>query len=58
MIYVSLMLCRIFGKKKSTHFMIAWVAIMHEVAEGYSFNWTKMLSDNLAKEINEYQLAK
>jgi hypothetical protein len=34
------------------------VLIMHEVAEGYSFNWANMLSDNLAKEITEYQLAK
>jgi hypothetical protein len=31
---------------------------MHEVAEGYSFNWANMLSDNLAKEITEYQLEK
>jgi hypothetical protein len=31
---------------------------MHEVVEGYSFNWAKMLSDNLNKEITEYQLAK
>jgi hypothetical protein len=58
MIYVALMLCRLFRKKSSTHFPVAWVPIMHEVAEGYSFNWAKMLSDNLAKEITEYQLAK
>jgi hypothetical protein len=31
---------------------------MHEAAEGYAFNWAKMLSDNLAKEISEYQMAK
>jgi hypothetical protein len=55
MIYVAMMLCRLFGKKDSTH-LLAWVPIMHEVAEGYSFNWAKMLSDNLAKEITEYQL--
>jgi hypothetical protein len=55
MIYVAMMLCIIFGKKSSTHFLLAWVPIMHEVAEGYSFNWDKMLSDNLAKEIIEYQ---
>jgi hypothetical protein len=29
---------------------------MHEVAKGYSFKWAKMLSNNLAKEITEYQL--
>jgi hypothetical protein len=54
MIYVALMLCRIFGKKGPTHFLVAWVPIMHEVAVGYSFNWAKMLLDNMAKEINEY----
>jgi hypothetical protein len=28
------------------------------VAEGFSFNWAKMLLDNLAKEITEYQWMK
>jgi hypothetical protein len=31
---------------------------MHEVAEGFSFDWAKVLSDNLAKEIIEYQSLK
>jgi hypothetical protein len=31
---------------------------MHEVAKGYSFNWGKILSDNLASEVAEYQTAK
>jgi len=31
---------------------------MHEGAEGYSFNWGKILSDNLTKEIAEYQTEK
>jgi hypothetical protein len=38
MIYVAMILCRIFGKKDSSHFLLAWVPIMHEVVEGYSFN--------------------
>jgi hypothetical protein len=38
MIYVPMMLCRLFSKKSSTHFLLAWVPIMHEVVEGYSFN--------------------
>jgi hypothetical protein len=58
MIYVAVMLCRLFGKHDSAHFLLAWVPIMHEVAKGYSFNWVNMLSDNLAKEITEYQLKK
>jgi hypothetical protein len=31
---------------------------MNEVVEGYTFNWAKMLSDNLVKEIDEYQSLK
>jgi hypothetical protein len=31
---------------------------MNEVAEGYTFNWDKMLSDNLAKEIIDYKTIK
>jgi hypothetical protein len=38
MIYVAMMLCRIFRRKSSTHFSVEWVSIMHEVAEGYTFN--------------------
>jgi hypothetical protein len=55
MLYVAMMLYRLFGKKNPTHFSIEWVAIMNEVAEGYTFNWAKMLSNNLAKEIAEYK---
>jgi hypothetical protein len=58
MVYVALMLCRLFGKKIPTHFPAEWVPLLHEVAEGYSFNWSKILSDNLAKEITEYQMEK
>jgi hypothetical protein len=56
--YVAMMLCRIFGREKSSHFLLSWVPIMHEVAEGFSFNWSKILSDSLAKEITEYQTLK
>jgi hypothetical protein len=57
MIYVAMMICRLFGKSP-THFPVAWVSIMHEVVEGFSFNWAKILSDNLDKEIMEYKLVK
>lgn len=40
------------------HFSVEWVSVMHEVAEGFTFNWAKMLSDNLAKGIVEYKTAK
>jgi hypothetical protein len=55
MVYVALMLCRLFGKKSPTHFPAKWVPLLHEVVEGYSFNWNKILSDNLAKQVIEYQ---
>jgi hypothetical protein len=58
MVYVAMMLCRIFGRKIPTHFPVEWVSIMHEVAEGFTFDWAKILSDNLTKEITEYQMAK
>jgi hypothetical protein len=35
-----------------------WVSIMHEVAQGFTFNWDKMMSDSLAKEIAEYKIEK
>jgi hypothetical protein len=57
-IYVAMILCILFKEKSPTHFQMEWVSIMHELAEGYTFNWAKILSDNLAKEITEYKLAK
>jgi hypothetical protein len=50
-LYIAMMLCRLFGKNNRAHLSIEWVAIMNEVDEGYTFNWAKMLSDNLVKEI-------
>jgi hypothetical protein len=58
MLYISMMHCRLFGKNNPTHLSVEWVSIMNEVAEGYTFNWDKMISDNLAKEIAEYQSKK
>jgi hypothetical protein len=54
-LYITMMFCCLFGKKNPAHFSVEWVAIMNEVAEGYTFNWDKILSDNLAKEIAKYQ---
>jgi hypothetical protein len=58
MVYVAMMLCRLFGKKSPTHFPAEWVPLLHEATEGYSFNWDKILSDNIAKEVMEYQTAR
>jgi len=53
-----MMLCRLFGRKNPAHFTVEWVSIINEVVEGYTFNWEKMLSDNLAKEVVEYKAFK
>jgi hypothetical protein len=39
-------------------FLSGMVSIMNEVNEGFTFNWAKMLSDNLAKGIVEYKTVK
>jgi hypothetical protein len=58
MLYVAMIICHLFGKNNPTNFVFEWVAIMNEVAKGYTFNWAKMLSDNLAKEIVDYKSTK
>jgi hypothetical protein len=58
MVYVLMMLCRLFGKKIPTHFPTEWVPLLCEVVEGYSFNWDKILFDNIVREVMEYQTAR
>ena len=52
------MFCRMFGKKNPTHFTIEWVPIIHEVVEGYTFDWGKMFLDKLDKQIEDYKTQK
>jgi hypothetical protein len=56
--YIAMMMCRLYGKENTTHFFLQWVPIIHTVAEGYSFDWAKILSDNLVTEITEYRSLK
>jgi hypothetical protein len=58
MVYVAMLLCRVFGKKKPCHFPPEWVPFLEEASEGYSFNWDKILSDNIAKDILDYRAAR
>ena len=58
MVYVAMMLCRLFGRKYPCHFHADWVTFLEEVLEGNSFNWHKILSDNLTQEILNYKAAK
>jgi hypothetical protein len=53
--YIAMMMCRLYGKENTTHFFLPWVPIIHSVAEGYSFDWEKILSDSLVQEIARYQ---
>jgi hypothetical protein len=56
--YIAMMMRRLYGKEDKTHFFLKWVPIMHTVAEGYSFDWARILSDSLVKEITTYQSLK
>jgi hypothetical protein len=58
MIYVVMMLCRLFSKKSPTHFPAKWVPLLHKAVEGYNFNWDKFLSDNMEKEVMDCQIAR
>jgi hypothetical protein len=58
MVYVAIMLCRLFGRKDPCHFHADWVPFLEEASEGNGFNWHKILSDNLTQEILNYKAAK
>jgi hypothetical protein len=58
MVYVAMMLCKLFGRKDPCHFHADWVPFLEEVSEGNNFNWHKILSDNLTQEILNYKAAK
>jgi hypothetical protein len=53
--YIEMMMCRLYGRENTSHLLLQWVPIMHTMAEGYSFDWGKMLSDSLVRDITEYQ---
>jgi hypothetical protein len=56
--YIAMMMCRLYGKENTAHFFLPWVPIIHTVVEGYSFDWAKILSDSLVREITEYRTLK
>jgi hypothetical protein len=58
MVYISITLCRLFGRKDPCHFHADWVPFLEEASEGNGFNWHKILSDNLTQEILNYKVAK
>jgi hypothetical protein len=58
MVYVAIMLCRLFGRKDPCHFHADWVPFLEEASEGNAFNWHKILLDNLTQEISNYKAEK
>jgi hypothetical protein len=56
--YLAMMLCRLYGKKDSNHFSAEWTPFLEEVLEGRSFNWHKILSDNITTEFTSYKTAR
>ena len=58
MVYLVMMLCRLFGRKDPFHFNADWTPFLEEVSEGRSFNWHKILSDNIASEVINYKIAR
>jgi hypothetical protein len=53
--YIIMMMCRLYRKENIAHFFLPWVPIIHIAAEEYSFDWENILSDNLVQEIARYQ---
>jgi hypothetical protein len=56
--YVAMMTSRLYGREDTAHCFLPWVPLMHIVAEGYSFDWEKLLSDSLTSRITEYRTQK
>jgi hypothetical protein len=56
--YVAMMTCRLYGREDTTHFFLQWVPLIYSVAEGFSFDWAKMLSDSLTSRVIEYRTQK
>jgi hypothetical protein len=56
--YLAMMLCRLYGKKDSNHFSVEWTPLLEEVSEGHSFNWHKIMSDNITAEVTKYKAAR
>jgi hypothetical protein len=58
MMYIAMIMCRLYKNENTSHFLLPWVPIMHTIEEGYSFDWAKILSDNLVRDITLYQSLK
>jgi hypothetical protein len=53
--YIAMMTWRLYGKEDTTRFFLPWVPLIHMVAEGFSFDWAKLLSNSLTSRITKYR---
>ena len=58
MMYIAMMMCRLYGRENIAHLLLPWVPIMKTIAHDNSFDWATMLLDNLVRDIIEYQSLK
>jgi hypothetical protein len=58
MVYVDIMLHSLFRRKDPYHFHADWVPFLEEASEGFTFNWSKIVSDSLGQEVSNYRVAK
>jgi hypothetical protein len=56
--YVAMLLCRLFGLKDVAHFRVGWVPILDKIENGETFDWAKLLSDNLVRNITIFKARK
>ena len=52
-LYVTTLMCQLYGENNPNHFKLEWVPIMHRVISGYNFNTSIILSDNLYRDIEK-----
>ena len=53
-LYVTTLMCQLYGEKNPNHFKLEWVPIMHKVISGYNFNWGTILFDKVYRRIENF----
>jgi hypothetical protein len=56
--YITMMVCRLYGREDTTHCFLPWVPLIYTVTENLSFDWAKLLSNSLTSGITKYQAQK
>lgn len=53
--FEAVMLCRLYGLPDNIKFSIDWLPLIDSCVNSHIMNWATILSENLAKAINEYR---